>query len=313
MKPKPAQPTTVNDTDPTDAILVLLDVVGYTPQARAAGAHETQRFDRHLAEELQERAEPRGFQFIKSVGDAALLWGNDPAGLVKLILDLYHRNPIPAHGGITPGLRMLAHKDWFVFSRDAKGNVVDVHGLEGIVLFRLEKAAHLNRVLVTPHLFNGLRHLCAPNAIEFRAIELPEELKGVEPDSPRQVFLLTPPLAGQTLDLELPGPYRAARALLRERVQTIPVFGQLYEPIPMAENFLNLTLDRQRTQTRGGYYFWSAPDLKRQWELREPLEKRRPAFNPDHLSADELFVLFPAAVIAGLPGAGKTTILRHFA
>ena len=37
------------------------------------------------------------------------------------------------------------------------------------------------------------------------------------------------------------------------------------------------------------------------------------ALDLTHLSADELFTTFPTAVIIGLPGAGKTTMLRHFA
>ncbi|MCX6902769.1 MAG: hypothetical protein NTW03_04705, partial [Verrucomicrobia bacterium] len=309
---------------------MLLDVVGYTPQSRATGAQGTREFDLHFAEVIKQRAEPHGFHFIKTIGDAALLWGTAPAGLVQLILELFG-NPIAPKGGITPSLRMLAHKDYFVFSCDpTDGRVSDVHGLEGITLFRLEKKAHLNRVVVTSHLFHGLRPLCERHLIGHQLIPLREDLKGMGEDSPRQVFLLTPPLAPQVGDLELPGPYRAARSALRDRVQFIPVFGNLYPQIPMAENFLDLTLDRQRTSAPGGYFVWRTPELARRMELaearhgkismrgeeglaREAEKETFEARKLDHLTADELFAQWTAAVIAGLPGAGKTTILRHFA
>src|SRR5262249_30657295 len=65
------------------------------------------------------------------------------------------------------------------------------------------------------------------------------------------------------------------------------------------------------------YYKWDYPDLQRRHEVDcHPAEKRREAERPEdlrHLKADHLFDLVPAAVIVGLPGAGKTTILRHFA
>jgi len=158
--------------------------------------------------------------------------------------------------------------------------------------------------------------------ITAQAIELPEDLKGVGADSPRQVYLLTPPLAEETRDFELPQPYRVARAALQDNVQFIPVFGQLYDPIPMRENFLNLTLDRQRTRGLAGYYRWDAPDLGDRFEMESQpgrdsadlwdTETQR-RIDIDHLNADQLFSAFPTAVIVGLPGAGKTTILRHFA
>ncbi len=339
MESNNATPDDSPHGDPRDAILVLLDVVGYTPQSRAAGGVATREFDRHFTDELRQRAEPHGFHFIKPIGDAALLWGESPRGLVGLIQTLFKDDPIPPHAGIMPRLRMLAHKDYFVFTHDADGSVTDVHGLEGIVLFRLEKAAHINRVIVTPHLFHGVRPLLAGAGVTFRAVEMPQELKGVGPDSPRQIYLLTPPLAEETRGQELPQPYRAARDALKDDVQFIPVFGQLYDPIPMGENFLNLTLDLRRTAGPAGYYRWLRPELD--WERRAEIGRRgkepadelsNKAFDAeldtlqssdfdepprrldlDRLSADDLLANFPAAVIAGLPGAGKTTILRHFA
>lgn len=101
-----------------DAILVLLDVVEYTPQARRLGATSTFEFDQYLKDQLTKRAEKCGFHFIKSIGDAALLWGRETDGLVSLIRDLFIDDPIREHKGFQVRLRMLAHEDVFVFQMD---------------------------------------------------------------------------------------------------------------------------------------------------------------------------------------------------
>ena len=167
-----------------DAILVLLDVVEYTPQARRFGATRTAMFDQYLKDQLTERANRCGFHYIKAIGDAALLWGLETEGLVRLICSLFIGNPIREHLGFQVRLRMLAHKDFFAFSKDDAGCVEDVAGHEAILLFRLEKQAHLNRIIVTPHLFNGLRDELPLAGITFQEIELPEQLKGLGVDSP---------------------------------------------------------------------------------------------------------------------------------
>ena len=125
-------------------------------------------------------------------------------------------------------------------------------------------------------------------------------------------------MAPQTRDQELTEAYRQARAKLHEDVQFIPVFAGLYDPIPMGQNFLNLTLDRTRSDS-SGYLRFKAPDFEPRLGLRggPRSEKEEAALlretRSDEFTADELFARVPAAVIAGLPGAGKTTILRHFA
>ena len=218
---------------PKDAILALLDVVGYTPQAREGGGQKTEAFDQYITEEIKKRVQSYGFSFIKSIGDAVLLWGEGPENLVELILDIFKENPIQPNDGFIPRFRMLAHKDYFQFSRNEQGQVVDVHGLEAILLFRLEKTAHLNRVIVTDHLFSGMRHLLEPAGIESQEIDLQDGLKGLSGYSPRQVHLLTPPLAEETKEMEMPKSYldkretlRRAQGLLLKRMLTHEVWEE---------------------------------------------------------------------------------------
>ncbi|HEX4607458.1 MAG TPA: helix-turn-helix domain-containing protein [Urbifossiella sp.] len=302
--------------EPVDAVLILIDVVGYTPQARQAGGPATRAFDRYFQEEVTKRAQPHQVHWIKPIGDAALLWCERPADMLQFVLELLQRQPIAAHGGFDPTFRVIAHKAYFTFSRDGAGAVADVHGLDAILLFRLEKSAHRNRVVVTPHLFDGLRSQLGKCSITHHSESLPEHLKGVDEDSPRRIHILRPPVADRSRDLELPAAYRAARAELGQSVQSIPVFGNLYDPIPMRENFLHMTLDRQRTRGRGNYVRWDDPDLRRRLEVDCGDGGRTGAAGRDRsvrVRADDLFATEATALIAGLPGAGKTTILRHFA
>ena len=307
-----------NQTEPVEAILVLIDVVSYTHQARRAGGPGAKEFNEYLKSELTRRATPRGLHWIKPIGDAALLHCDRPIGLLEFVLDLFQREPIPPHAEFHPSFRMIAHKAYFTFDRDTTGAVTDVHGPDAILLFRLEKLARANCVLVTPYLFNGLRHRLEAASIVAFTEPLQEDLKGLEADSPRQIHILRPPVASQARDLVLPSAYREMRAKLLQDVQFIPVFGQLYDPIPMRENFLHLTLDTQRTRGRGNYVHWDYPDLRRRWEVDGGSRGERDApdwsrINLQRLRADDLFDTAATAVIGGLPGAGKTTILRHFA
>jgi hypothetical protein len=98
MEPNPPTPSPdpsgSRDADLCDAILVLLDVVGYTFQVGQVGSAAAKQFDQHFADELKARAGTHGFRFIKPIGDAALLWGEQPADLVGLLRELFRDNPI---------------------------------------------------------------------------------------------------------------------------------------------------------------------------------------------------------------------------
>ena len=114
--------TKPTSSDPIDAILILLDVVGYTPQARKAGGAEVREFDAYLKNEIIRRAGD-DVHWIKPIGDAALLWCERPTSLLRFVLALLSTDPIPPREHFKPGLRVLAHKEYFTFSSDANGTI----------------------------------------------------------------------------------------------------------------------------------------------------------------------------------------------
>ena len=308
---------------PTHAILLLLDVVGYSSQLSKLGGAAGVLFDEMIQDVLAPRLSPFGLTYIKPIGDAALFWGTAPGGILESARTLCKDNPIPnPQNGIVPQFRMLAHQG-YVYPKVVDTKWEDVTGPDVVLLFRLEKAAQQNQLLVTPSLYTAVRDRLSE--LEFTATSTPQDpLKGVEDITPRTVYLLRPPLAYSVRMQAMPQAYRDAHLRLREQVKNIPVFGNLAEAIPMAENFLNLRVDPAHTDTVRGFFRMDSRSLKDRyhtrpddgWEAggpRDRLEWDSEQRLCSHVPATRLFQVMPKAVIAGLPGAGKTTILRHFA
>ena len=312
-------PSPTSTATKTDAILVLLDIVEYTSQSVAQGSPATREFDKYFADELSKRGARYDFHYIKSIGDAALLWGNDPIALVEFALDVFYRDCIPPYKNFDVRLRMIACKDYYEFSHDRPGKVIDVHGAEAIQIFRSEKTAHLNRILVFPTPYSGLSDYAKSHGFTITELTDFAPFKGMAAKTPRALYILRPPLQPGSADKEFPAAFRDARDQLRELVQNIPVFGELYPTIPMSQDFLNLSLDRQKTDGPSGYYKFDIPNFEdrmgidRDGHRRAPHAEREHLPNFDRIGATDLFKYVRKAVIAGVPGAGKTTILRHFA
>ena len=317
------RPELTSGKTPTHAILLLLDVVGYSSQLSKLGGAAGVLFDEMIQDVLAPRLSPFGLTYIKPIGDAALFWGTAPGGILEAARTLCKDNPIPnPQNGIVPQFRMLAHQG-YVYPKVVNTKWEDVTGPDVVLLFRLEKAAQQNQLLVTPSLYTAVRDRLSE--LEFTATSTPQDpLKGVEDISPRTVYLLRPPLAYSVRMQAMPQAYRDAHQRLRKQVEKIPVFGNLAEAIPMAENFLNLRVDPAHTDTVRGFFRMDYRSLKDRYHTRP--EDGRGAGGPQdrlewdseqrlcsHVPATRLFQVMPKAVIAGLPGAGKTTILRHFA
>ncbi len=100
---------------------------------------------------------------------------------------------------------------------------------------------------------------------------------------------------------------RMRRKELSEMVKNIPIFANLYPPLEMDKDFINLSLCGEFGKPCGKGSFRAFK------HFHEGLEMQERSRQTGTLSATELFHGFHKGVILGLPGAGKTTILRHFA
>ncbi len=128
-----------------------------------------------------------------------------------------------------------------------ENTLVDMVSPEGIRVFRLEKLAQTCELVVTDSLFQGLKSLLYRYRIEAQPTKLKEPLKGFYNQDwfpPFYRLLIMPESADVSNILE--------RCLdeLEKEVQSIPVFGRIYPPVPMEKNFINLALGWQSGQDR---------------------------------------------------------------
>ena len=122
----------------------------------------------------------------------------------------------------------------------------------------------------------------------------------------------------------LPDRYFRMRDELIRQCQKIPIFGQMMEDIPMDKNFVRLRLsissgevDDSRRSHNARAKFLESDDLlrtgkRRRWGEDEPDERKLRRSLRHSVEVPELWKNYPKTAILGLPGAGKTTILRHF-
>jgi WD40 repeat protein len=303
-------------------ILLLVEMAVAKPTAAPVDNTQTQeQLAAQFQHELRLRAQPCGYACLHSQGEGAVFFGQDPEALVELMLDLFVRRPIAPVEDRAIRLRLVAHYGFFRLVVDEHGQRTGIHGFEHGTLFPLARYAETWRLLVSEALFDGLRDLLEARQIEVRSLDFDEPLPGLGAlGKITRWHKLIPPLPHDDSSHRLPLAYRQRREELREEVQQIPVFGDLYPPIPMSENFINLSVRAHADWTdRVGTAAWRRAEPEEHDRLFGP--ERDPLFGRERelrsgridLTADELFATFNKGCILGLPGAGKTTILRHFA
>jgi hypothetical protein len=222
-------------------ILALVDVVNFTPQADKLGDSYTARYTKYFQRKIKTIVKKYNFRVVKALGDAVLVFGISPEGLLEIMLDLFERDKPDDKFGFISRFRLVAHCGFFQFLME-NDTPVDLVSPEGIKVFRLEKHAHTWELMVTYPLFQGLKSLLNRFRMEAHRMVLNEPLKGFDSQewySPFYRLRIVPESAGVSNLLE--------RRLdeLEQDVQSIPVFGRIYPPVPMENNFINLALKWQ--------------------------------------------------------------------
>jgi len=304
-------------------ILALVDIVDFTGQASQLENKYTALYKEYFEKKIGEIVSRHHYMVIKSLGDAILFFGTDPAGILDIMLDLFERDKLEDKFGFRSRFRLVAHSGYFQFQVE-NGRPSDLVSPEGIKVFRLEKEARAWELVVTQPLFQGLKPLLTQKNLEANRLLLKEPLKGFDNDEwfpPFYRLRLVPTVKGVSNLLE------QRQDELAEDVQEIPVFGKIYPSVPMEQNFINLRLKPAErpldfcppATAKRDEEADDKPGRKRRrrggdWDERLDAEgeEGKRGQNLD-IDVPRLYKNYYQGIIFGLPGAGKTTILRHLA
>jgi predicted NACHT family NTPase len=184
------------------------------------------------------------------------------------------------------------------------GNFTDLSDAEGIIVFRMEaeKGAKENDVFITGFLLNMVKNEIREQGIGFELL-IEKVLKGFEGKT--AIYKLIFPETEEQKETDI---LTAKMRELERDTWQIPVFGDLYPTMSMADNFVNL--DIAPGEDIG------AIERKKQTERMERLDSialKEVETGIHHLNVEELYLNFNQGIIFGLPGSGKTTILKYFA
>jgi class 3 adenylate cyclase len=130
----------MTDLATLQGILALVDVVNFTPQADKLGEKYTAQYTAYFQEKIKTIVTKYKFRVVKDLGDAVLVFGISPEGLLEIMLDLFERDKPNDNFGFISRFRLVAHSGYFQF-RIKYRRPVDLVSPEGIKVFRLEKHA----------------------------------------------------------------------------------------------------------------------------------------------------------------------------
>lgn len=297
-------------------VLFMADVVNYTPQAHKHGSAKTDRFNQHYENEIRCLTDKHGGEFLKRSGDGVLVFFEKEEQFLEFVVEL---RELSQKRGLDVDdffgdLRIVAHFGNFSFT-DINGKISDVIGPEGIKVFRMEKYANAHDVLVTEFLLDMIQNTLKKKNIDSTKLDR-VMLKGFDRET--NLYKLIFPEEGEKGDANLL--YREMDQLERD-TKEIPVFGDLYAPMSMEDNFINLDVKsdiKEKKDLKDERYDEILPDVedlmgidgkRDRHHLKEKLKKQGPVF----VDVKTLYNQHRKGIILGLPGSGKTTILKYFA
>ncbi|MDM8522213.1 hypothetical protein QUF80_02480 [Desulfococcaceae bacterium HSG8] len=297
-------------------ILLLTDIVNYTPQSVQAGTEAAGKFLKEFHQKISEIADPKGVEVIgTSMGDCALMFlPFDKMDLfIDFVRELREKSVLGFFDGfgIKAALRFVAHFGNFELRMLEKW-MISMNSPDAIKPFRMEKSAGRYDVLIT----NYIKNLIGTEKFSEKGIGLissgENHLKGFEADELKtEIFkLVFPDKTGA--EQETHSGLEQKTAKLEQDCQLIYVLGDLYDPIPMEKNFINLEIRSNLLKT--GFHRKESLGIRDRYDpdFEEKMFRRKESQSPI-FKASDLYDKYPRGIIFGLPGAGKTTILRYFA
>jgi WD40 repeat protein/class 3 adenylate cyclase len=302
-------------------VLLLVDVVDFTSQANQLGTEKTTQFKQNLEKKIKKITAAYNGEFIKTIGDGLLIFFTDEEKFLEFACHLRNLSRYRQldHGEFFGDLRMVAHMKNFSFEffRD---KIKDLNGPGGITLFRIEKYAHKHELVITGTALDFLDDLLKQKNINVTHLGR-EKLKGF--DTETDLYKLIFPDKDEKTTTGL---LQSKMENLEKETKLIPVFGEIYPPISMAENFINLEVKKAKDRVENCYPDWIRDtDEETIDRVNEMLEVTGSSFKTDSrfpgnrtadtgtMDVETLYKKYCRGIILGLPGSGKTTILRYFA
>jgi WD40 repeat protein/class 3 adenylate cyclase/GTPase SAR1 family protein len=303
-------------------VILLVDIVNYSAQAGRAGDEKSELFLKSFVKEVKEIVMRYEGTFIKSDGDAVIIFINDILKFLELVQELRRRSKKNDFNyyGIRGEIRIVAHYGRFRLDLSKEGQY-DIIGAEVIKVFRIEKIAGKHQVVITAILFDMVKHDLKDCHVRWEPLG-PMKFKGF--DEPISLYRLVFPDEVKAKPRHVLG-WETAMENLENQTKQIPVFGDFYPPIDMEKNFINLDIVREgevnvdgapipkmgspwNREHRGAYERRDDEDKEEKREtILEQERKQR------YTNAADLYENYRQGVILGMPGSGKTTILSYFA
>lgn len=301
-------------------VLLLVDVVNYTTQSNQLGTEITVQFNKNLEKEIKRLTEEYNGEFIKTIGDALLLFFENEdkfLDFVSRLRDLSRHRQLDL-GEFFADLRMAAHMGRFSFEFFEE-KISDLIGPGGITVFRIEKYANKHDVVITGTVLDFLDDSLKQKNIDVLHLGR-EKLKGFDKETALHKLIF--PEKDEKITTNL---LRLEMETLEKNTKEIPIFGDLYPSISMEKNFINLHINKTRENADDCYPYWyhetgmnrikevdgmlevAGIDLKRE---RRFIDKSTVSTPP--LDVKTLYKEYFRGIILGLPGSGKTTILKYF-
>ena len=315
--------------------LALVDIVDFTRQSIKMGDTNSASYIEYFKEKITTIATKCQYNVVKSLGDAMLLFGQEPAGIIAIMKDLYRDDKPDSRYGFDARFRMVAHTGYFQLEMQ-EGKPKDLISAEGIKVFRLEKLASAGEMVITRELLQVFKtfSLLDKNHIDTKRLIRDKSLKGFDNEEWHPPFYSLR-LMNVTTQSGSKNLLIVRMQELERDVQEITVFGNIYPPVPMEKNFINLNLlcSSQRVPSKESGIGYAQEDREIHeeylWDLEEQAKYRgrgrndrwildwstagKSSSNLIQVDVNKLYAQYPKGIIFGLPGAGKTTLLRHLA
>ncbi len=305
----PPPPTTTEQIlrkESDSGIVLLFDLVGHSRQSEELGGTICGEALNIFFSTLKEIS-PAEFKWVKDSGDACLFIGNDPQKAVNFYQEARKQFPpdgkeVYCYRGFEIKFRLVAHFCPFTVKYNPNDQITDISG-DGInFLFKkVEKAATAGQMVVSQDFYKHYHS------------DLESEGFGFAPftaeDRATELYLLVLPVLPKEIISSQPNTKLLFDRIneLKKDVQKIKTLGGIYPDLDMASQFIKLRLDTTAAQEE--------PIKDEERDIYSFQYESKRSSKTDHrqlLECDNIYDDYPLLLIKGIPGVGKTTILKYF-